>query len=57
MVSVNAGYSPHSLQDTLALLRHYRDGVTAQPGLEVAATVEDVIAITRNGGIAVVEQL
>jgi membrane dipeptidase len=57
LVSVNAGYSPHSLQDTLALLRHYRDGDTVQPGLEVAATVEDVIAITRNGGIAVVEQL
>ena len=38
-VSVNAGYSPHSFNDTLALLRHYRAAVEAHPGLEVAASI------------------
>ncbi|OBG96307.1 membrane dipeptidase [Mycobacterium sp. E3251] len=57
LVSVNAGYSPHSLQDTLALLRHYRDAVAAQPGLELASTADDVAAITGGGDIAVVFDL
>lgn len=57
LVSVNAGYSPHSLHDTLGLLRHYREAVTAQPGLELAATVGDVAAITGSGGVAVVFDL
>ena len=57
LVSVNAGYSPHSLHDTLALLRHYRDGVSSQPGLELAGTVDDVRAIAGRGDIAVVFDL
>ena len=56
-VSVNAGYSPHSLNDTLALLRHYRGAVEAHPDLELAANVDDVAAITRGGRIAVVFDL
>jgi membrane dipeptidase len=56
-VSVNAGYSPHSLNDTLALLQHYRCAVDAHPDLELAATVEDVAAITEGGRIAVVFDL
>ncbi|MEE6140307.1 membrane dipeptidase [Mycobacterium sp. 050128] len=56
-VSVNAGYSPHSLNDTLALLQHYRCAVDAHPDLELAATVGDVAAITGAGRIAVVFDL
>jgi membrane dipeptidase len=57
LVSVNVGYSPHSLNDTLALLRHYRQAVEAQPTLELASTVADVAAITKAGRIAVVFDL
>ena len=57
LVSVNAGYSPHSLQDTLAFLRHYRDAVDALPGLALAATVDDVATITNSGNVAVVFDL
>ena len=56
-VSVNAGYSPHTLSDTLGLLRHYRAGVEAHPDLELAANVDDVAAITGRGRIAVVFDL
>jgi membrane dipeptidase len=57
LVSVNAGYSPHSLHDTLALLRQYRDGVSSQPGLELAGTIDDVRTIAGRGDIAVVFDL
>jgi membrane dipeptidase len=57
LISVNVGYSPHSLSDTLALLRHYRAGVSAQPGLELAASVDDVRTIAGRGEIAVVFDL
>ena len=56
-VSVNAGYSPHSFNDTLALLRHYRAAVEANPDLELAASIDDVVAITGAGRIAVVFDL
>lgn len=56
-VSVNAGYSPHSLNDTLTLLRHYRCAVEAHSDLELAANVGDVAAITGGGRIAVVFDL
>src|SRR5436309_3388209 len=56
-VSVNAGYSPHSLSDSLALLRHFRGAVEAHPDLELAANVDDVAAITGRGRIAVVFDL
>jgi len=41
----------------MALLRHYRAAVAAHPDLELAATVDDVTAITRAGRIAVVFDL
>jgi membrane dipeptidase len=56
-VSVNAGYSPHSFDDSVALLRHYRAAVDAHPDLQLAASVDDVAAITQAGGIAVVFDL
>lgn len=57
IVSVNAGYSPHTFNDTIALLRHYRAAVDAHPDLELATNVGDVAAITRAGCIAVVFDL
>lgn len=57
LVSVNAGYSPHSLNDTLALLKYYRRAVDAHPDLKLAATIGDVAAITAAGRIAVVFDL
>ncbi|MGA3254913.1 MAG: membrane dipeptidase [Mycobacterium sp.] len=57
LVSVNAGYRPHSFSDTMALLRHYRAAVAAHPNLQLAATVDDVTAITGAGRIAVVFDL
>lgn len=57
LVSVNAGYSPHGLHESLALLRHYRDAVAAQPRLELADNIDDVEAITGRGDIAVVFDL
>jgi membrane dipeptidase len=57
LVSVNAGYSPHSFQDTMALLRHYRAAVDAHPNLALATSVDDVAAIARGGRIAVVFDL
>lgn len=56
-VSVNAGYSPHTLNDTISLLRHYRAAVAAHPDLELADNLDDVDAITRAGRIAVVFDL
>lgn len=56
-VSVNVGYSPHSLDQTLALLRHYRFAVDAHPDLVLAVSVDDIAAITNRGQIAVVFDL
>ena len=56
-VSVNAGYSPHTHNDTTSLLRHYRAAVAAHPDLELADNLDDVDAITRAGRIAVVFDL
>ncbi|KAA0099803.1 membrane dipeptidase [Mycolicibacterium sp. P1-18] len=52
-VSVNAGYSPHSFDDTIALLQHFRASVEEHPDLELAAHVDDVDRITAEGRIAV----
>ncbi|HEX7323649.1 MAG TPA: membrane dipeptidase, partial [Mycobacterium sp.] len=52
-VSVNAGYSPHGFAETMRLLTHFRAAVAGQPGLELAATADDVEAITGTGRIAV----
>jgi membrane dipeptidase len=56
-LSVNAGYSPHSLNDSLALLRHYRFAVEDHPDLELVATVHDISTITTSGRVAVVFDL
>jgi membrane dipeptidase len=52
-VSINAGYTPHSFNDTTALLQHYRAAVNAHPHLELAASINDVAAITLGDRIAV----
>lgn len=57
VLSVNAGYSPHSFSDAVALLHHYRAGIAAHPDLELVATVGEVDAATRAGRIAVVFDL
>ncbi|OBH06324.1 MULTISPECIES: dipeptidase [unclassified Mycobacterium] len=57
LVSVNAGYSPQSFDDAVALLRHYRSAVGVHPQLALADDLEDVEAITRGGRIAVVFDL
>lgn len=57
LVSVNAGYSPHTFNDAIALLRHYRAVVEAHPSLELADGIDDVKAITGAGGVAVVFDL
>lgn len=56
-VSVKAGYSPHSFGDVIALLRHYRAAVAAQPEMELADNLNDVDRITNSGRIALVFDL
>ncbi|MEB4209311.1 dipeptidase [Mycobacterium sp. 94-17] len=57
LLSVNAGYSPHSFSDAVALLRHFRAAVDARPDFELAATVDDVDAAAQAGRVAVVFDL
>lgn len=57
LLSVNAGYSPHSFNDAVALLHHYRAATDAHPDLELSATLDEVDAATRAGRIAVVFDL
>lgn len=52
-VSVNAGYSPHSFADSVALLNYYRTAVARHPELAVIATVDDIDAAGAAGRIAV----
>ncbi len=54
LVSVNAGYSPHTFAETVALLQYYRTEIEAHPELDVAADLDEVEAITDAGRIAVV---
>jgi membrane dipeptidase len=56
-VSLNVGYSPHTFNDTMGLLRHYRAAIDTHPDLELAASLGDLEAITRAGRIAVVFDL
>lgn len=56
-VSVNAGYSPHCLDETVALLCYYRGAIDDHPDLRLAATADDVAAVAGSGGIAVVFDL
>jgi hypothetical protein len=58
LVSVNAGYSPHSLHETLALLRHYRHEVDARSAaLGDDNTVQLVYTETRDGALDVIGHL
>lgn len=57
LLSVNAGYSPHSFSDAAALLRHYRDAIAGHPDLVLATTIADVDAATVAERIAVVFDL
>ncbi|OMC25456.1 membrane dipeptidase [Mycobacterium colombiense] len=57
LLSVNAGYSPHSFDDAVALLRHYRGAIDARADLALAATIDDVDEASRAGHIAVVFDL
>lgn len=56
-LSINAGYSPHSFDDVIALLRHYRSAVSAHPDMELADNLDEVNTITSSGRIAVVFDL
>ncbi|MEW5811859.1 MAG: membrane dipeptidase [Actinomycetota bacterium] len=56
-VSVNAGYSPHSFSDSVALLQHFRSAVDDHPELELVSGIDDVERITSSGRIAVVFDL
>ncbi|MDL9938883.1 membrane dipeptidase [Gordonia sp. ABSL1-1] len=57
LVSVNAGYSPHSFADTVALLSHFRAAVAAHPDMDLADDLDAVDAITAAERIAVVFDL
>ncbi|MEE2851166.1 MAG: membrane dipeptidase [Actinomycetota bacterium] len=57
VLSVNAGYSPHSFDDAVALLRHYRAAIDARADFAVADTIDEVDAAARGGRIAVVFDL
>lgn len=52
-VSVNAGYSPHSFADSVALLEYYRNAIAGRPDLEVIAAVDDIETAGAAGRIAV----
>lgn len=52
-VSVNAGYAPHTFNDAVALLRHYRGAVDAHSDLELVANPAEIEAISGAGRIAV----
>ncbi|MDF0529135.1 membrane dipeptidase [Tsukamurella sp. 8F] len=52
-VSVNVGYSPHSYEFSMALLREFRERVTRTPSLALASTVADIEAVTATGCMAV----
>ena len=52
-VSVNAGYSPHSFAQTVALLDYFRSAVNVTQGMALAASVDDVLEISARGDIAI----
>ncbi|WP_278315280.1 dipeptidase [Lolliginicoccus levis] len=51
--SVNAGYAPHSRDDVLRLLDHFRREVTASDEMDLVASIEDVAVARGAGRIAV----
>lgn len=52
-VSVNAGYSPHSFADSVALLNHYRAAIDGHPDLVLIETVDDIEPAGAAGCVAV----
>ena len=52
-VSVNVGYSPQSLADSLALLDAFRGGIERLEATRLVSTAEDVVAATDRGELAV----
>lgn len=52
-LSVNAGYSPHCFDDSVALLTHFRAAVTAHPDLELLDTPAELNRVGATGRIAV----
>lgn len=52
-MSVNVGYSPHSMADSTALLTSFRHAVDAHPHLELGDTLESIDAAVAAGRLAV----
>jgi membrane dipeptidase len=51
--SVNVGYSPHSMAESLALLGSFRSAVDAHPRLQLGDTVDSIESAVATGRIAV----
>jgi membrane dipeptidase len=53
-VSVNVGYAPHGIADTLRVLASFRLQVLRNPGaFRLASSVEDIVSARENGRLAV----
>uniref|UniRef100_UPI003D94CF15 dipeptidase n=1 Tax=Gordonia sp. B7-2 TaxID=3420932 RepID=UPI003D94CF15 len=52
-VSINVGYSPQSLADSLALADAFRASIAALDDAEMVATTTEIEAVTGAGGLAV----
>ncbi len=57
LLSVNVGYSSHSLTDTLRTAAHFTAQISGIPGLERAVRLEDVDRIVAGGHLAIVFDL
>jgi len=57
LLSVNVGYSPHSLTDTLRVAERFTAQIAEIPGLERATRLQDVDRIVAEGHVAVVFDL
>ncbi|WP_149359044.1 dipeptidase [Lolliginicoccus suaedae] len=51
--SVNAGYAPHSRDDVLGLLDHFRREIGTSPEMDLVTSIADVAAVRDSGRIAV----
>jgi microsomal dipeptidase-like Zn-dependent dipeptidase len=52
-VSVNVGYVPHSADDVTSLITNWRKRITADDRLRLAASIDDIEAVGRAGGVAI----
>ncbi|GAB20629.1 peptidase M19 family protein [Gordonia effusa NBRC 100432] len=57
LISVNAGYAPHSFADSLVLLNHYRRMIADRDGLSTVSGVDELQTSSAAGDIAVVFDL